>query len=165
MTSHILTRHKWALYSHGQHIVVVKGRNERFVHPLMKALLWGLYIADYPNITIEIRLNDRYKPDVVAFEPADELRAGTPLFWGEAGQVGRKKIESLARRYPHTHLAIAKWDARLDPHIAIVEKALKGMRRTAPFDLISFAPDSDRFIDADGNITLTHADLTHWVRL
>lgn len=43
MPSPILSRRKWKLYAHDQHIVVVKGTSEKFTHPLMKALLWALY--------------------------------------------------------------------------------------------------------------------------
>ena len=130
----------------------------------MKALLWALYLPAYPNMSVEINIGDKYKPDVVAFAPAAQLREGTPVFWGEAGQVSRGKIESLVRRYPDTHFAIAKWHTRLEPHIAIVEKALSRTHRSAPFDLISFAEDSARFVDDKGNIHITHDDI-HWVRL
>jgi hypothetical protein len=164
MTSPILSRRKWMLRTQGQHIVVVRGTRERFTHPLMKALLWALYLPMNPNISVEIRLDDKYKPDVVAFAPEDRLRVGVPVFWGEAGQVGTPKIASLLRRYPQTHFAIAKWDARLDPHVLIVQKALAGLKRSAPVDLISFPDDSDRLIDDDGYITITEADVTR-VRL
>ena len=88
-----------------------------------------------------------------------------PRFWGEAGQVAVDKIESLARRYRHTHFAIAKWDTSLRPFVEIVEKALHGLDRTAPFDLICFPADSaDRFIDERGEIHLHHEDV-EWLRL
>lgn len=152
------------LRAHGQHIVIVKGTRERFEHPLMKALLWALYLPDYPNMTVEIKIGDKYKPDVVAFAPGVDLRGGTPVFWGEAGQVGRDKIQSLVRRYPQTHFALAKWQSRLDPYMAIVESALAGTRRSAPFDLINFREGSEHLIDDDGYITITHDDV-EWVRL
>ncbi len=165
MISPILTRRKWMLRAHSQHIVIVKGTRERFAHPLMKALLWALYLPDYPNITVEIHIGDKYKPDVIAFPPGADLRAGEPVFWGEAGQTGREKIRSLVRRYRHTHFALAKFDSRLDPHIATVSAALAGIPRRAPFDLLRFPADSaERFIDHDGNITISHADI-EWIRL
>lgn len=162
MTSPILTRRKWMLRTHGRHIVIVKGTHERFTHPLMKALLWALYVPTYPHITVEVAIGDKYKPDVVAF--ASELRQGEPVFWGEAGQTGADKIRSLVRRYRGTHFALAKWDSDLQPFVRLVTDALDGVKRDAPFDIISFPDDADeRFIDDDGNITLTHADVT-WVR-
>jgi hypothetical protein len=165
MTPPILSRRKWKLYAHDQHIVIVNGRQERLAHPLMKAFLWALYLPDYPNITVEIRIGDKYKPDVVAFPGALGQREGKPVFWGEAGQVGMAKIRSLARRYPTTHLAIAKWETRLAPLAEIVADALDGVDRSAPFDLLNFPADSaERFIDEHGNISLTQADV-EWLRL
>jgi hypothetical protein len=134
--------------------------NERFVHPLMKALLWALYLPQYPEMSVEIYIDDKYKPDVVAFDPAPPVyRVREPVFWGEAGRVGRDKIESLARRYPDTHFAIGKWDTSLRPHSAIIEQALDDTTRRAPFDLISFPDHSAEFIDDDGQIHISFADL------
>lgn len=162
---------KWTLHAHGQRNVFVWGERERSVHTLMKAFLWALYLPHYPHITVEVRVGDRYKPDVIAYETGEIAPAGVlttrvhPLFWGEAGKVGRDKIEALVRRYPATHFALAKWDTGLRLHREMVETALGAARRTAPFDLLAFPPDSrERFIDAGGAITLTHADLD-WVRL
>ncbi len=157
-------RRKWTLRAHGKQVVFVKGRQERTAHVLMKAFLWALYLPAYPNMYVEIRIGDKYKPDVVAFAPPPGTREGKPLFWGESGQVGRNKIRSLARRYRDTHFAIAKWDTRLDPLIKIVSGAMEGVQRTAPFDLLNFAPDSARFIDDAGNVSLTFEDVA-WVRL
>lgn len=162
--SQVLTRRRWLLKAHNQHIVVVRGSNERFVHPLMKALIWAMYLPDYPNSTIEVRIGDRYKPDVVAFAPDDvRFRENEPIFWGEAGQVGRAKIEALVRRYPDTHFAIGKWNTRLKPYASIIAKALNGVKRHAPFDLISFPEHSADFVDDDGLIHIHHEDVI-WQR-
>jgi len=126
----------------------------------MKAFLWALYLPLYPNLTVEIRIGDRYKPDVVALD-----EDGRPLFWGEAGQVGQEKMRSLLRRYRGTHFAVAKWETRLNPYVELVGDALDGLRRTAPVDLICFPEDSaERFIDQHGHIRLAFNDL-EWVRL
>ena len=163
MVSPVLARRKWMLRAHGQHIVVVRGQHERFSHPLMKALLWALYIPNYPNISVEIHIGDKYKPDVIAYSQA--LRVGEPVFWGEAGQTGRDKIRSLVRRYRATHFALAKFNTTLDPHIQTVRAALDGVKRDAPFDILCFPEDSaERFVDDDGHIHITHDALT-WLRL
>lgn len=150
---------KWTLRAHGRQVVFVKKPYESVTHVVMKALLWALYLPQYPDLTVEIAIGDRYKPDVVALDPQ-----GEPRFWGEAGDVTTAKIHSLARRYRHTHFALAKWDARLEPLAAIVAAAVSGLKRTAPFDLISFPADAaDRFIAEDGTICISHNDLI-WVR-
>jgi hypothetical protein len=165
VTSPILTRHKWMLKAHGRHIVVVKNTLEKFEHPLMKALIWALYLPEYPAATVEVGADDRYKPDVVAFAPDNpRFRDNEPVFWGEAGSVGRDKVAALVKRYPDTHFALAKWDTRLKRPSDMVKEALKGIRRNAPFDVINFPVHSADFIDDDGNITLTHDDVT-WMRL
>jgi hypothetical protein len=162
---------KWRLRAHHQQNVFVWGARERSVHTLMKAFLWALYLPQYPHITVEVKIGDRYKPDLIAYAGETIAPAGIltvkedPLFWGEAGQVGREKIESIVRRYKNTHFALAKWNTSLHTHRQMIESALKDVRRSAPFDLLSFPADSrERFINDEGNITLTHEDL-EWMRL
>lgn len=165
MTDPIIPR-KWRLTAHDQSNVFIWGRQERSVHTLMKALIWALYLPEYPQMSVEIRIGDRYKPDVVAMPETQDIYNTTtaPYFWGEAGQVGRDKIHKLVRRYPETHFTIAKWNTGLKPHAKIITQALDGVDRSAPFDLISFPADSHkRFIDDDGLITITHDDL-EWLR-
>jgi hypothetical protein len=135
--------------------VFIKRPNEQTSHVLMKAFLWGLYLPVYPDLAIEISVGDRYKPDVVELSPE-----GKPVFWGEAGQVAGEKIRSLARRYRQTHFAIAKWATRIEPHQAIIQRALRGIQRAAPFDLLIFPEDSaERFIQERGEIRVTLDDL------
>ena len=153
-------RRKLTLRAHGEQIVFVKKQRERIEHVLMKAFLWALYLPDYPDLTVEIRIGDRYKPDVVGLDAR-----GRPAFWGEAGKVSPTKIESLTRRYRSTHFALAKWSTDLTPFIEIVQDATADLDRSAPFDLLTFPRDSaERFIDGRGHIHLTHDDLT-WIRL
>ncbi|NDJ52984.1 MAG: hypothetical protein GYB68_07870 [Chloroflexi bacterium] len=148
--------------AHGQRHVMVWGSRERPEHTLMKALLWALYLPDYPHSKVETRIGDRYKPDVVQLD-----EDGRPLFWAEAGQVGKKKIVSLVRRFPDTHFSIAKWDMRLDNLADLVQAAIdQAPHRSAPFDLIRFPTDSyQRFMADNGEITLVWDDLEEWRRL
>ena len=160
MTDDLFLRRKWSLRAHGRQVVFVKRSNERTAHVVMKALLWALYLPEFPSLTVEVRIGDRYKPDVVALGPDER-----PQFWGEAGEVGQVKIRSLFKRYRTTHFAIAKWDQRLTPHLAIVKKVLTGLPRSAPVDVISFPADSvQRFIDEQGQIDISHEQLD-WIRL
>lgn len=142
-------RRKWTFRAHGRQVVLVKHANERSVHVVMKALLWALYLPTYPTAQIETRIGDRYKPDVVALNPFHE-----PTFWGEAGQVSVHKIETLLRRYRHTHFAFAKWEISLSPLQTTIDNALRGVRRTAPIDLLRFDQASLDHVATDGTITL-----------
>lgn len=141
-------------------MIFVKRANERTSHVLMKAMLWALYLPDYGDLSIETPLADRYEPDVASLD-----REGRPRFWGEAGQVNPSKIRALAKRYRAAHFAIAKWATRISPHLAIVKKAVAGIERTAPIDLLVFPHDAaERFIDESGALRVTHDDL-EWVRI
>lgn len=165
MTNDLMLPRKWTLRAHGAQVVFVKKSNERSAHVIMKALIWALYLPRYPDLAVEIRIGDKYKPDVVQLSDPTPGAASKPEFWGEAGAVSAAKIESLARRYRDTHFAIAKWDTRLDPLVALVGKALDGVQRSAPFDLIRVPPDAaDRFFAEDGTIDVTLDDLD-WRRL
>ncbi|HEY1015725.1 MAG TPA: hypothetical protein VGE07_23655 [Herpetosiphonaceae bacterium] len=153
-------RQKWTFRAGERQVVLIKSPNERPTHVVMKALLWALYMPQYPDISIEIRLQDRYKPDVVAFDAEQR-----PLFWGEAGQVGADKLRALFKRYRATHFAVAKWETRLDPVEALVRDALDGLRRSAPVDLINFTDaNAEGAIAADGALTLDFAAL-EWRRI
>lgn len=160
MTDDLMLRRTWTLRAHGRQVVFIKKRQESREHVIMKALLWALYLPDSPQLQIELSIGDRYRPDVVQLDPT-----GHSCFWGKAGQVGLAKIGRLVRRYPSGHLAFARWATRLEPLLSVVAKALANVRRSAPFDLVSFPADSaERFIDGNGTIRLTHADL-NWRRL
>jgi hypothetical protein len=68
-------RRKLTLRAHGEQVVFVKKKRERIEHVLMKAFLWALYLPEYPDLTVEIRVGDRYKPDVVGLD-----ERGQPTF-------------------------------------------------------------------------------------
>ena len=149
-------RRKLTLRAHGEQVVFVKHKQERIAHVWMKAFLWALYLPTYPDLAVEVKVGDTYKPDVVQMD----ARRGRPDFWGEAGAVSDDKIAALVRRYPDTHFAMSKWDTSLDPFAAMVSEALAGTTRRAPFDLLRFPADAgERLIDAKGRIDVTFADV------
>jgi hypothetical protein len=76
MTDELFLRRKWMLRTQDRQVVFVKKPHESDTHVLMKALLWALYLPAYPELTVEIAVGDRYKPDVVALNAR-----GEPLFW------------------------------------------------------------------------------------
>ncbi|HEY4001543.1 MAG TPA: hypothetical protein VGO93_21900 [Candidatus Xenobia bacterium] len=160
MTEDLALCRKWTLRAHGQQIVVVKKPVESSQHVLMKAFLWALYLPQFPQVGIEIGLGVRYRPDVVARCPD-----GKVLFWGEAGHVGADKLRSLVRRYRSTHFALARWDTSLKTVCSMVEDALHGLRREAPFDILCFPRDAgDRFINGDSEVIVGFDDVP-WQRL
>ncbi len=154
-------RRKLTLRAHDEQIVLVKRKQERIEHVWMKAFLWALHLPHHPDLDVEVAVDDKYKPDVVAMD----RRRGRPQFWGEAGAVGPEKTEHLVTAYPDTHLAFSKWNRSLDAVRDPVERAVRTTDRTAPIDLFRVPPDgAERFVDAKGRIALSRDDLT-WVRV
>lgn len=151
----------------GAKLVLVKKRGESIEHVLMKAALWALYRPAYPDVRVEVPIGDAYKPDLVALAPPPGGPAygdPAPAFWGEAGKVSPGKWASLLRRFPDTHFALARWNERLDPHAALIRRALGGRPRRAPVDLVRVPPDVERHLGADGTLALTFDDVAR-VRL
>ena len=155
MTNDLELRRKWTFRAHGKQNVFVKKVLEGDSHVLVKALLWALYLPDYPELSVEIPIGYRYKPDLVQMDDN-----GKPEFWGEAGKVGARKIRTLVRRFQSTHLVFAKWNMNLIPLQKMIQKEMPVTYRKAPLDLISFPPDSvQRFIRADKTIQITFSDV------
>ena len=77
MNSGLQLRRKFTFQAHDRKVILVKKPMEHIHHVLMKALLWSLYLPSYPQLSIEIGIGSRYKPDVVETDCN-----GRPLFWG-----------------------------------------------------------------------------------
>lgn len=150
---------KRRLHAHGQSLVFARGNTEREEHVAGKALLWALYLPQYPDLAVEVGVGDHYKPDVVSLDAT-----GVPIFWGESGVTSEKKITRLAKHYRATHFALARWYGSLDMHVAQVSAALEGVSRTAPYDVIVFPADAARFINEEGEIIVTFDDV-QWTQL
>ncbi len=120
----------------------------------MMALLWALYLPQYPHVRVEVAIGTRYKPDLVALD-----NYGQPLFWAEAGEVGLDKLRTLCERYRTSHLVFAKWAINIAPFARLIERALRGTRRAAPVELICFGANATRFVDNTGTIHITFADV------
>ena len=159
MTRDLILQRKWTFRAHGQQMVFVKKPLESHTHVLTKALVWALFLPDYPQLAVEIPVGNRYKPDLVQLDGS-----GTPVFWGEAGRVGLRKIQTLVKRFGSTHFVFAKWNQNLQPFQRMLIKATAETRRAAPVDLISFPADSaEPFIARGGTVRITMEDI-HRVR-
>ena len=155
MTPDLKLRRKWTFRAHGRRVVFIKKALESDVHVVMKALLWALYLPEYPDLSIEIHIGNRFKPDLVQLDDNSE-----PVFWGEAGRVSSKKMHTLIKRFRSTHMVFAKWDMNLEPFERTLKKASSAIQRSALIDLISFSADSnDRFIQPDGTIQIDFKDV------
>ena len=155
MTQELKLRRKWTFRAHGKQMVFIKKTFESEIHVLTKAFLWALFLPDYPDLSVEIQVGDRFKPDLVQL--GDD---GKPVFWGEAGRVSLKKTQALLNRFRSTHLVFAKWNMNIEPFHAVIKKEIGSTRRMAPVDLISIPAGSDEhFIGRDGTIQIAFKDV------
>jgi hypothetical protein len=135
-------------------VVLAKHAGESARHVLLKALVFGLYVADYPELVAEPRFSGRYRPDLLQLNAA-----GEPVFWAECGATGHEKLAFLARAYPSTHIVVAKQVARIDPLAEAVSGIVDPLRRMAPLDLVNVPADAERFIGQTGKITVAFGDV------
>jgi hypothetical protein len=156
MTKDLELRRKWTFRAHGKQMIFFKKSFESDVHVLTKAFIWALFLPAYPDLSVEIRIGNRYKPDLV-----QTSASGLPVFWGEAGRVSQKKVRYLVNRFRSTHLVFAKWNMSLGLFEKMVKKETESIRRAAPVELISLPADGDeRFIFPDGTIRITFGDVS-----
>ena len=157
MASDLLLRRTLTLRAHGRKRVFVKRAGESAEHVVGKALLWALYLPQYPDLAVEVGVGHRFKPDVVALGPD-----GVPAFWGEAGVASANKLRALGRRFADTHFAHITWRTSLAQAETFVRAALKGARRRAPFDVLVFSLDAALgLIAEDGTVTASFTDVPH----
>ncbi len=153
-------RRKLTFRSHGQTLVLIKRPVESTEHVLQKALLWALYLPSYPGLRVEVPLPgaSRYKPDLLALDGERPVI----LIWCECGVVSVAKLNDLLPRYRATHFVFSKWGFSphaLDTFAELIEAALRGVRRTAPVELIGFSTDSAAFIGDAGEIEISKRDV------
>lgn len=156
-------RGKWRLSAHGQSLVLTKRAGEKPSHVWLKGLLWALYLPAYPQLTVEVAIGHRYKPDLVAFSPAESMSSQTqPIFWGEAGQVTLEKLERLFRQFPRTHFAVAKWGS-LGQWPRHLDQALASRRHQGQVDLLRFEGESPEAYLQDGKlVALDEVRVASW---
>lgn len=159
MDSDLWLRRKMTVRSGRQKLVLVKKPVERGRHVMMKALLWALYLPNYPQLKVEVAIGDRYKPDLV------EMGVSGPRFWAEAGRVGNQKLGRILKRFPETHIVLAVWGPSIGSLTKRVQNHIGRLKRSAPIDLIGFPEDAGpRFIGNNGSIRIAFGDI-EWQRL
>jgi hypothetical protein len=152
-------RKKYTFRSGNRKLILIKKPMESDRHVMMKALLWALYLPEYPQVQVEVPIGDRYKPDLV------QMGEKGPKFWAEAGSVGAQKLRRILKRFPQTHLAFAVWGQSIHPMMARVRGRRRRMKRSAPIDLIGFPEDAgSRFIGTGGSIRIDPASVD-WRRI
>ena len=87
----------------GQKVKLWQRPGESYQHILMKALGYAMFVKQYPTLEIEIKVDLRYKPDLVAFSANREFK-----FWGECGQNSIRKTVWLLKHTRTEKLVLFK---------------------------------------------------------
>ncbi|MEM8931922.1 MAG: YaeQ family protein [Acidobacteriota bacterium] len=121
---------------HEEKLVVATEHGEMPWHIALKLLAYLRFIDHRPQI--EKRVGGRYKPDLVDVDDRGRVR-----LWIECGNIGPRKIASVARR-------VAREDGRfiiLKRHrgeVTALARLLDGRVATGTVDLLAF---DDHFVD------------------
>lgn len=87
----------------GNRVRLWQKTGESYEHVLMKALAYAMFVEQYPNLEIEIKIGLRYKPDLIAVKSADEY-----AFWGECGQNSIRKTNWILKHTRTAELVLFK---------------------------------------------------------
>lgn len=158
----MLPRRKWTFYVGDKKKKFRSFHGELVSHILMKAFLWALYLPQYDEIRVELKIKDNFQPDLVQL---NKDKKKDPVFWGEAGYVRLSKLQTIFDLYPDTHFAHGKWGGDIHSFIDVTWRAWPDEPRCAPIDLIIFPEDSaQRFITDEGHIEICHDDV-EWIQM
>jgi hypothetical protein len=95
----------------GRRVRLWQRPGESYGHVLLKALGYAMFVAEHPNLEVELRVGLRYKPDLVAFQAAAGGSAAPGArfaFWGECGMVTMRKVAWLLKHGQIARLVLFK---------------------------------------------------------
>jgi hypothetical protein len=125
---------KLELTANGVTKTLEKKRMESLQHVLTKAIIWKLFMDEYPNMEIELDINDpNYLPDVISLDATTQ----EPLFWGESGRMKVHKAVDLLQRYPNAHIVHCRWGMEIAQFAAPLEEYLQEKFDEGTLDLPS----------------------------
>lgn len=93
---------------------------ESYEHILMKALGYAMFVGEYPNLEIEMRVGLRYKPDLIALDEENNFS-----FWGECGQNSIRKTHWILKHTRTKEMVLFKISAN-------IEQLIKQIRQEIP---------------------------------
>lgn len=109
----------------------------------MKALGYAMFVGEYPQLEIELRVGLRYKPDLVA--PGDAGGAATGArfaFWGECGMVTMRKVAWLLKHGQLARLVLFKTGCSTSALVRELRETTGPRERAGGrLQLVNFVPD------------------------
>ncbi|VEU38786.1 unnamed protein product [Pseudo-nitzschia multistriata] len=145
-----------------------KKRMETLQHVLTKAMIWKMFMSDYPNLEIELDIGDPdYLPDVIGATSKCYDNASI-VFWGESGRMKVHKALDLMRRYPNAHIVHCRWaidiESFMGPFVEYLETELFDEDTSwwkGKFSFASLPLEVWDFINEDtGTILIEKSDLS-----
>lgn len=116
---------------------------ESYEHVLMKALGYAMFVPEFPQLEIEVRVGLRYKPDLVARE-AD----GRFSFWGECGANSLKKTAWLLKHAKVDKLVLFKIETNVAQLVSQIREEIPERYRPAgKLRVINFVSDIVRLTE------------------
>lgn len=160
------------LTANGVTKTLLKKRMETLQHVLTKAMIWKLFMDDYPNLEIELDIGDPdYLPDVVG-TTTTTLNHTEISFWGESGRMKVHKALDLMRRYPRAHIVHCRWgidvESYMGPFVEYLETELYGEDTSwwkGKFSFASLPLEVWEFIDEDTMTILIERSDLKWEEL
>lgn len=164
---------KLDLVANGVTKTVEKKRQESLQHVLTKAVIWKLFMEEYPNLQIEYDIGDAdYLPDVVNVDRSNE--AAIPVFWGESGRMKVHKAVALMQRYPDMHIVHCRWGVDIEtfskPLLDHLQESfdsgeLDMSYRNGKFTFCALPLDVWRFVDDDTGVLRVEKEDLEWKEL
>lgn len=132
----------------GRRVRLWQRPGESYEHILMKALGFVMFVDEFPNLEIEVKVGLRYKPDLVAQNERGEF-----IFWGECGANSVRKTVWLLKHARVEKLVLFKIGQNVRQLIEqLREEIAPRYRVNGKLSLINFNSDivhltADRKID------------------
>jgi hypothetical protein len=158
---------KLNLTANGVTKTLEKKRMETLQHVLTKAMIWKLFMDEYPDLEIELDIGDPdYLPDVVGTSTTTSNHTEIS-FWGESGRMKVHKALDLMRRYPNAHIVHCRWgidvESFMGPFTEYLETELQDEDTSwwkGKFSFASLPLEVWEFIDeSTGTILIERSDL------
>ena len=141
--------HKYTFRFKDKKVVFNQSSHETEFHPFAKALVYALYHKDYPTIRAEAKVDERFAPDLNAFD----LDGRTMLFWAEVGNVSIHKIEKLFKKYRRAHFVFVKEEKDVDAFKKQLDKMAKDMRTLPLVDIVVYPEHFQEWnVSAEGDV-------------
>jgi len=117
--------------------------------------MYALYHKEYPTLRVEVKLEDRYQPDLCAASYDGEM-----VFWGECGKVSINKVEKLFKKYRHAHYVFVKEEKDVPLFIKQMDKMAKDLRTLPLVDIVVYPEKFAEWnISEEGDVYINRDDV------